>query len=183
MLLVGVEDAQPIRTLQIGIVLELVDGRVLRECLATMTSNMGLSISLDIGRALEYLHARGPPIVHGGLNPNNIMIQQVQGKVRAKIIDFGLARMVTLDAPPPGGALQGTRAAQKSKADAHPMFGYIRILFIFVFHGTQPTAHDWHRARQRNLERSVEQIALARLSANILAICCSVGSQGLNCTI
>ena len=61
-------------------------------------SNMALSISLDICSALEYLHERDPSIGHGDLKPSNIMIQQVQVKARAKIIDSGLGRMTACEA-------------------------------------------------------------------------------------
>ena len=65
--------------------LEQVDGRELNKYVERMTSAKFLSISLDIGCALEYLHSQDPPIVPGDLKPNNMMIQHVQEKARAHL--------------------------------------------------------------------------------------------------
>jgi len=60
---------------------------------------------LDISSALCYLHSRGPPVIHGDLKPANVMVERWAAKLRAKIIDFGLARLRTRHSPPLGGSL------------------------------------------------------------------------------
>jgi len=63
-------------------------------------------IVLDVGNALRYLHALEPPIIHGDLKPANVMVERWASGLRAKVLDFGLARMQTKNAMPLGGTLQ-----------------------------------------------------------------------------
>ena len=76
------------------IVMELVDGKSLRELLARgpIPARDLLPIAVQIADGIAAAHARG--IVHRDLKPENIMV--TAGGV-VKILDFGLAR----DAPPP----------------------------------------------------------------------------------
>ena len=53
--------------------------------------NVKLSILDDVCLGLRYLHSRNPPIVHGNLTPNNVLLG---GHLEAKITDLGI-RMVT----------------------------------------------------------------------------------------
>mmetsp|Transcript_139707 Transcript_139707/g.246971 ORF Transcript_139707/g.246971 Transcript_139707/m.246971 type:complete len:801 (-) Transcript_139707:36-2438(-) len=55
---------------------------------------------------LMYLHTRQPVLVHGDLKPTNIMIEQRGASAHAKLLDFGLARLVTRNARPGGGSLR-----------------------------------------------------------------------------
>jgi tetratricopeptide (TPR) repeat protein len=76
------------------LVLELVEGRTLREHLAQRKLSAGeaLRIALKIAGVLAAAHARG--IIHRDLKPDNVMITNA-GEV--KVLDFGLARLA--DAP------------------------------------------------------------------------------------
>ncbi|KAG2429001.1 hypothetical protein HXX76_011245 [Chlamydomonas incerta] len=49
-----------------------------------------LEIALDVALGLQYLHSRAPAVVHRDLKPSNILLD---AKGRAKISDFGLARL------------------------------------------------------------------------------------------
>ena len=53
-----------------------------------------LDILLDAARGMRYLHDRAKPIVHRDLKPENILIN---GKMVAKISDFGASRVVGLE--------------------------------------------------------------------------------------
>ena len=50
-----------------------------------------LSILIDVGFGLQYLHSRNPPIVHRDITPNNILLCN---HLRAKISDLGLAKVM-----------------------------------------------------------------------------------------
>jgi len=55
-----------------------------------------LDLCLDIATALEYLHRFVPPIIHGDLKANNVLIychpEFSNGRPRACLTDFGLSR-------------------------------------------------------------------------------------------
>ncbi|KAG7382243.1 hypothetical protein PHYPSEUDO_005085 [Phytophthora pseudosyringae] len=48
-----------------------------------------IHIAVGVGRALEYLHARSPPLIHRDLKSKNILLTS---QLEAKLIDFGVSR-------------------------------------------------------------------------------------------
>mmetsp|Transcript_154988 Transcript_154988/g.496761 ORF Transcript_154988/g.496761 Transcript_154988/m.496761 type:complete len:2043 (-) Transcript_154988:113-6241(-) len=60
---------------------------------------------LDIASALRYLHAQKPVIVHGDLKGSNILVELWLSGPRAKLLDFGLSRLLTKKANPLGGTV------------------------------------------------------------------------------
>ncbi|CAE8639182.1 unnamed protein product, partial [Polarella glacialis] len=89
---------------QISLIFELVEGQPLRtfiENCAINNTNSGevpsdrYQLLLDISCALRYLHSIKPQVVHGDLSPNNIMVESLGNLARAKLIDFGLSRIVS----------------------------------------------------------------------------------------
>ncbi|KAE9049693.1 hypothetical protein PR003_g3785 [Phytophthora rubi] len=48
-----------------------------------------IHIAVGVGRALEYLHSRSPPLIHRDLKSKNILLTQT---LEAKLIDFGVSR-------------------------------------------------------------------------------------------
>lgn len=72
----------------VGIVMEYVEGRTLREYLDEKPSRKELlRIFCELLSAVEYLHCRS--IIHNDLKPENILVTRVSDTL--KLIDFGLA--------------------------------------------------------------------------------------------
>ena len=88
------------------LVFEYVPGSTLRQYLKLNevgSEQDAISLMMDIGAGMQCAHAQG--IAHLDLSPNNIMIDADR---KPRIMDFGLARMVTHDYARDGGFVTGT---------------------------------------------------------------------------
>jgi Tol biopolymer transport system component len=112
----GLEEADGVTAL----VLELVEGPTLADRLARgpLPITAAVTIARQIAEALEAAHEKG--IVHRDLKPANVVLQSSanasgvpSGAVRAKVLDFGLAKTMTVGldgdlTQRPSGSLDGT---------------------------------------------------------------------------
>ncbi|MEM6990030.1 MAG: protein kinase [Myxococcota bacterium] len=85
---------------------ELVDGVELTTFFKDATRETIVEVVVQLARALDYIHALG--LVHGDIKPSNVLVTPAKGDgpPQAKLIDFGLARM-----------LRGTEAATETGPD------------------------------------------------------------------
>ncbi len=90
--------------------LELVKGQTLGELLEAgpMAIETALKIAVQIAEALEAAHTEG--IVHRDLKPSNVMLTP-GGAV--KVLDFGLAKMVSVDSTPASHGLDPTASVTR----------------------------------------------------------------------
>ncbi|MFC4014221.1 protein kinase [Nonomuraea purpurea] len=85
------EDGEPVPYL----VMELVEGGTLADLLrqAPPTPNEVGRIVAAVLEALEHSHGR--EVVHRDIKPANIMVHRVGGRVRVKVMDFGIAKILS----------------------------------------------------------------------------------------
>src|SRR5438477_823213 len=85
--------------------MELLEGRELKDILAgsRLPLHEAVEIAAQVAEGLAFAHARG--IVHRDIKPGNIMV--LEGN-RAKIMDFGIARVRTSDVKTQAGTMLGS---------------------------------------------------------------------------
>jgi len=94
------------------VVSELLEGETLRAFLADgkLASRRALDYAVQIARGLAAAHEKG--IVHRDLKPENLLVTK---DGRAKILDFGLAKLAEPE-PSPGSETQAATAAPATQA-------------------------------------------------------------------
>ncbi|HSB09208.1 MAG TPA: ABC transporter substrate-binding protein [Blastocatellia bacterium] len=92
-------------------VMPVVQGTNLRGFIREQTLTLGevIDIGVQIAEALEYSHARG--VIHRDIKPENVMVSREEGgRVRVRIMDFGLARAAAESRITKTGTIAGTLA-------------------------------------------------------------------------
>jgi serine/threonine protein kinase len=92
---------------QLFLVMELVEGRSLKQKIAEGPLNLdeALEIAIQTARGLHEAHQKG--IVHRDVKPGNLMLTP---KAQVKILDFGLARLAEATRVTCAGTFLGTPA-------------------------------------------------------------------------
>lgn len=93
------------------LVMELLRGRELRELVgAPWRPKRAVDLMMQVFEGLS--HAHGHAVVHRDLKPANVLITtDHRGDPMAKIVDFGIARMVDMPLPSPTGGPTGSGRA------------------------------------------------------------------------
>ena len=104
---VGIHDGSPF------IVSELLEGETLRERLAAgpLPVRKAIELCIQIAQALAAAHEKG--IIHRDLKPENIFVNK---DGRAKVLDFGLAKLTQADAPLMGSSAPTSPGPNKTQA-------------------------------------------------------------------
>lgn len=135
-------------TLDVVLVMELVHGALLQEYVPPPPAEgppmqQRWQLAHDVCCALMYMHSQKPSIVHGDIKDNNMMVERNGDHVNVKLLDFGLARIVSKQAKLCGGtaAWQAPESMQQVKlATSADVFSCGKLLYKLAT-GSKPHAH------------------------------------------
>jgi len=152
------------QSLYVSLILEYIRGVTLAKFInkdSDDASSPGIEeryvIMVGICRALTYMHSRSPRIVHGDLKSSNIMVEVSDSGVQAKLLDFGLSRVVTRGTAPLGGTIawmapEVARMEGPTECSAD-VYSFGRLL-AFVSTGLPPLGNMTARQATKALKRN-----------------------------
>jgi Nif-specific regulatory protein len=136
---------------ELFLTMEFLDGKNLLNLAPDLKKSSLVNILVQICRALDYIHLKG--IVHRDIKGENLLVVEQRGTHVAKLMDFGMARIVTTKDSGIGGTLpytspeilRGEKATSKSDLYA------LGILLYHISFGCYPFQDDtvsgiidWH---------------------------------------
>jgi len=136
---------------RVGLVLELISPGCLEKYMQArgeaISQQDRFDISIGVCRGLWFLHSRKPTVVHGDLKSQNVLVNLTVSGVEAKLVDFGLSRIINRHASPMGGTLRwmAPEVCQSEGTIVRPssdLYSFGRLLFYVVtgakpYHGIQ----------------------------------------------
>jgi len=175
----------------LAMVMELVDGPTLRDEIERWGEGMPLeqvaAIAIGVLDALEAAHERG--IIHRDIKPGNILLAREEGRTVAKVIDFGIAKILDGTTYTVTGALLGTcrymspeQVSNPADVGAHSDVYSLGVTLYEMVTGRPPfedpahfnlmMAHVTKRpeapsARRTDVTPELEQLLLACLAKDI----------------
>lgn len=99
------------------IITELMESSLRQLIERQSLTNIEISVvSLDVVRALNYLHKQSPPILHRDISSANVLLWRQGFQWRAKVSDFGTANFLkSIETPAPGNPVCSAPEAVKQK--------------------------------------------------------------------
>lgn len=91
------------------IAMQLVPGETLKARIGrggALSTEDALDVASDIARSLSEAH--GHEIVHRDLKPSNVMISETHGEIRARVLDFGIAKQLQGESLSDDGEIVGS---------------------------------------------------------------------------
>ena len=79
-----------------------------------------VAILFQVATGIEFLHTRSPPLVHGDITANNVMLMGCPSHCTAKLADFGLTRVFDMMSITPQSVGRGTYAYISPEFFAQP---------------------------------------------------------------
>jgi len=136
---------------ELALVLELIDGVQLDtfvtrgDGLELPSTPVRIQLMLEVCCALRYLHSQTPRIVHADLKGSNVMVLLLHRGAQAKLTDFGLSSLITMNARSRGGTLlyqapETIGTPELAPSPAVDVFSLGRLLYV-VMTGFKPLVH------------------------------------------